>query len=206
MSRTALVSVTLALSLTSIGCEQASAPEAPRASTAIDAKQLRPTSFTFTKVPPTQAIQAITSPVAGLETIVFSMVATEAQGMVVKQFGFMISGSLQTGDVGNYQLIYYPDGLAKPGVVVGTNDGSTWVAPGGSPSSFIYFDLASPITIPKKKSFTALFALRADVNGTGTFFFYPSVQTCLVNANGVDQDVTWFGGDLPLRGDQFNVN
>ncbi|HET7187431.1 MAG TPA: hypothetical protein VFI52_04725 [Gemmatimonadaceae bacterium] len=187
------------------GCEQPP-PVAPRVPAAVEAKVPVPTSFTFTKVPATNATHAITSPVTNLETIVFSMVAARADGMVVKQFGFMISGSLQAGDVRNYQLVYYPKGLSKPGVVMGTNDGSTWVAPGGSPSSFIYIDLASPITIPKGKSFTAYFALHADVTGTGTFFFDPRVQTCLVNSGGVDQDVAWFGGDLPLQGDVFNVN
>jgi hypothetical protein len=206
MRRTAVVCSALAALLAASGCEQASAPEAPRTPATVDASKVRTTSFNFTKVPAAVATQAITSPVGSLETIVFSMVATEAQGMVVKQFGFAISGSLQAGDVGGYELVYYPKGPSKPGVVVGTNDGSTWVAPGGSPGSFIYFDLASPITIPKGKSFTAYFALRANVTGAGTFFFYPTVQTCLVNAGGVDQDVAWFGGDLPLRGDLFNVN
>ena len=206
MRSTAAVCAALATSLVASGCERTSPPEAPSGPAAVDAKVVRMTSFTFTKVPATVATHAITSPLTSLETIVFSMVATQAQGMVVKQFGFMISGSLQAGDVGGYELLYYPAGLSKPAVVIGTNDGSTWVAPGGSPSSFIYFTLASPITIPKGKSFTAYFALRANVVGAGTFFFYPRVQTCLVNAGAADLDVAWFGGDLPLEGDQFNVN
>lgn len=205
MRRNAVVCAALAASFVTSGCEQPP-PVAPRVSAAVEAKVPMPTSFTFTKVPATYATHAVTSPATNLETIVFSMVADRAEGIVVKQFGFMISGSLQAGDVGNYQLVYYPKGLSKPGVVVGTNDGSTWVAPGSSPSSFIYIDLASPITIPKGKSFTAYFALLADVTGAGTFFFDPRVQTCLVNAGGADQDVAWFGGDLPLQGDVFNVN
>ena len=206
MRRATVLFAALAASLAAIACEQASLPEAPRAPTAVGAKAAKTTSFTFTKVPATYATHAITSPATGLETIAFSMVATQAEGIVVKQLGFMISGSLQAGDVGNYQLVYYPDGLSKPGVVVGTNDGSTWVAPGGSPSSFIYIDLATPITIPKGKSFTAYFALRADVTGTGAFFFDPRVQTCLVNDGTGDTDVGALGGDLPLQGDTYHVN
>jgi hypothetical protein len=187
-------------------CDSVPAPDAPRAPTAVSSRVVQPTSFTFTKVPAGYATHAIASPVAALETIVFQLTATQAAGITVKQFGFMISGSLQAGDVRNYQLVYYPDGLAKPGVVLGTNSGATWVAPGGSPSSFIYIGLATPITVPKGKTFTAYFALRADVTGTGAFFFYPRVQTCTVDAGTGDKDVAWFGGDLPLQGDQFTVN
>lgn len=202
--RSAVSTAVLALALLpSAACEKAAlAPAAPHAAAA----RLSLTSITFTKIPPAQANHSIASPLAGLETIVFQMNASQAAGVVVKQFGFMIAGSLQTGDVANYQLFYYPQGLANPGVLVGTNNGSTWAPPGGSPSSFIYIDLSSPLTIPKGKSFTAIFALRADVTGLGTFFFYPRVQTCLVTEAGVDKDVTWLGGDLPLQGDVYYVN
>jgi len=203
--RAALGSLVLAAA-----CEQAPTPAAPEtpaaaaSATAANTKLSKATSFTFTKIPAVFATHDIAAPVTGLQTIVFQMAAVQAQGMVVKQLGFMIAGSLQQGDVGAYQLVYYPDGPANPGVVLGTNDGSTWIAPGGN--TLLYFDLASPITIPKGKSFTAYFGLRADVRGTGSFFFYARVQTCLVNSAGVDKDVAWFGGDLPLQGDQFNVN
>ena len=205
MTRATAVFAALAASLVATACDNAATP-APLTAPAAAAAKVQQTSFTFSKTPPTYATQTVASPATGLETIRFSMVASGAAGIVVKQFGFMISGSLQAGDVGHYQLIYYPDGPKKPGVVMGTNEGTNWVAPGGSPSSFINIDLATPITIPKGKEFTAYFALQADVTGTGTFFFYPSVQTCLVNEAGVDKDVTWLGGDLPLRGDVFNVN
>ena len=204
MRKILAVCAVLAASLAATGCDRATPPTAPSASGVVHTKNAKLTSFTFTKIPAAVANQAITSPVAGLDAIVFQMDATWASGLVVKQFGFTVSGSLQAGDVGNYQLYYFPDGLGKPPVLMATNDGSTWVAPGGF--SFLNFDLATPITIPNGKTFTAIFALRADVNGTGTFFFVPSVQTCLINNGIVDQDVTWFGGDLPLRGDVFNVN
>lgn len=206
MTRATAVYAALAASLLASACDPASPTDAATGPAVAAARAPQLTSFTFTKIPAAQTVQAITSPATGFETILYQMDALGAEGLVVKQFGFMISGSLQAGDVGHYQLVYFPDGLKKPGVVMGTNEGTNWVAPGGSPSSFINIDLATPITIPKGKSFTAYFALRADVTGTGTFFFYPSVQTCLVNNAGIDQDVTWFGGDLPLRGNQFNVN
>ena len=203
MTRTLTAAIALATSMFALGCETSVAPVAPTPTSALSTKIPSLTSFTFTKLPAAIADRAITSPALGLETIVFQMDAGRADGLTIKQLGFMISGSLQQGDVGNYQLVYYPQGLDKPGVVMGTNDGSTWVAPGGT--TLLYIDLASPITITKKK-FTAIFSLRADVIGTGTFFFNPRVQTCLINDGTTDKDVAWFGGDLPLQGDIYHVN
>ena len=203
MRKTTALGIVLVASLVALGCDQG-APTAAKTAPAVSAKAAKLTSFTFTKIPAAIANQTIASPAAGLETIVFQMDAARAAGMVVKQFGFMISGSLQAGDVGNYTLLYYPKGLDKPGVVMGTNDGSTWVAPGGN--TFIFITLASPITIPNGKSFTAVFALRADVTGTGAFFFDSRVQTCLVNDGSGDTDVGTLGGDLPLQGDVYFVN
>jgi hypothetical protein len=204
MKRIHAASVALAVAIATVSCDRAPMPDATTAPVVASAKQARLTSFTFTKIPAAVASHAITSPAVGLETIVFQMDAEQADGFVVQQLAFMISGSLQAGDVVHYQLFYYPDGLSKPPVLLGTNEGANWVAPGGAPSSFITFDFA-PITI-KKKSFTAVFALRADVVGTGTFFFDPRVQTCLVDDGTGARDVAWFGGDLPLQGDTYRVN
>ena len=203
MTRALTAAIALATSLLALGCETPVAPVTPTQASAVSAKAPALTSFTFTKLPALVADQAIASPRLGLETIFFQLDASRADGLTIKQIGFMISGSLQAGDVGNYQLVYYPQGLSKPGVVMGTNDGSTWVAPGGR--TLLYIDLASPITITKKK-FTAVFSLRADVTGTATFFFDPRIQTCLINDGAVDKDVAWFGGDLPLQGDTYFVN
>ena len=203
MRRGITAALALATSLLALGCETSVAPVTPTQAPALSVKTPALTSFTFTKLPALVADQAITSPALGLETIVFQMDASRADGLTIKQLGFMISGSLQAGDVGNYQLVYYPEGLDKPAVIMGTNDGSTWVAPGGT--TLLYIDLASPITITKKK-FTAVFSLRADVTGTGTFFFDPRIQTLLINDGTVDKDVAWFGGDLPLQGDVYRVN
>ena len=203
MTRSITAAIALATSILALGCETSVGPVTPTQSAAVSARTPALTSFTFTKLPALVADQAITSPILGLETIVFQMDASRAEGLTIKQLGFMISGSLQAGDVGNYQLVYYPQGLDKPAVVMGTNDGSTWVAPGGT--TLLYIDLASPITITKKK-FTAVFSLRADVTGTGTFFFDPRIQTLLINDGTVDKDVAWFGGDLPLQGDVYRVN
>lgn len=203
MRKTLIAAITLATSIVALGCETPVAPVILTPASALSAKTPALTSFTFTKLPAAVADQTIASPASNLETIVFQMDASRADGLTIKQMGFMIAGSLQVGDVGNYQLVYYPDGLAKPGVILGTNDGSTWVAPGGT--TLLYIDFASPITITKKK-FTAIFSLRADVTGTGTFFFDPRVQTCLINDGTTDKDVAWFGGDLPLQGDRYLVN
>ena len=203
MTRPITAAIALATSMLALGCETPVAPVTSTQASAVSARTPALTSFTFTKLPALVAVQTMTSPKSGFETIVFQMDASRADGLTIKQMGFMISGSLQAGDVGNYQLVYYPQGLGKPGVVMGTNDGSTWVAPGGT--TLLYIDLASPITITKKK-FTAIFSLRADVTGTGTFFFDPRVQTCLINDGTADKDVAWFGGDLPLQGDRYNVN
>lgn len=203
MTRPITAAIALATSMLALGCETPVAPVTSTQASAVSARTPALTSFTFTKLPALVAVQTMTSPKSGFETIVFQVDASRADGLTIKQMGFMISGSLQAGDVGNYQLVYYPQGLGKPGVVMGTNDGSTWVAPGGT--TLLYIDLASPITITKKK-FTAIFSLRADVTGTGTFFFDPRVQTCLINDGTADKDVAWFGGDLPLQGDRYNVN
>ena len=203
MRKALIAAITLATSIVALGCETSVAPVIPTPTSALSTKTPGLTSFTFTKVPPAVADQTITSPALGFETIVFQMDASRADGLTIKQLGFMISGSLQAGDVGNYQLVYYPQGVGKPGVVMGTNDGSTWVAPGGT--TLLYIDLASPITITKKKV-TAIFSLRADVIGTGAFFFDTRVQTCLINDGTTDKDVAWFGGDLPLQGDVYRVN
>lgn len=203
MRKALIAAITLATSIVALGCETSVAPVIPTPTSALSTKTPGLTSFTFTKVPPAVAVQTITSPALGFETIVFQMDASRADGLTIKQLGFMISGSLQAGDVGNYQLVYYPQGVGKPGVVMGTNDGSTWVAPGGT--TLLYIDLASPITITKKKV-TAIFSLRADVIGAGAFFFDTRVQTCLINDGTTDKDVAWFGGDLPLQGDVYRVN
>ena len=203
MKRVIAESIVLAAAVFAAGCESPIAPRAPSPVPATSTKLPALTAFTFTTIPATVVDQTITSPALGLETIVFQMDASRADGLTVKQLGFMIAGSLQAGDVGNYQLVYYPDGLSKAGVVLGTNDGASWVAPGGN--TLLYIDLASPITITKKK-FTAVFSLRADVTGAGTFFFYPRVQTALINDGVTDKDVAWFGGDLPLQGSVYHVN
>ena len=203
MKRGIAAAIALAISILALGCETSIAPVTPTPASAVSVKTPALTSFTFTKLPALVADQTIASPVLGLETIVFQVDASRADGLTIKQLGFMIAGSLQAGDVGNYQLVYYPQGLDKPGVIMGTNDGSTWVAPGGT--TLLYIDLASPITITKKK-FTAIFSLRADVTGTGTFFFDPRIQTLLINDGTTDKDVAWFGGDLPLQGDVYRVN
>ncbi len=187
-----------------IGCENtpAGAPVAPGPA---PAASVAFTSFQFTKIPPQQSFIPVTSPRPALDILTFQMNATQATGIIVKDLAFMISGSLQIGALTRYQLFYYPKGLNKPGVLVGTNNGSNWFPPGGSPSSFIRFTLAKPFPIVKDP-FIAKFVLRADVVGPGTYFFYASAQTMLLNVNGVDEDVTWVGGDLPLRGDQSTVN
>jgi hypothetical protein len=205
MNRLSAFCVAIGASLAIVACEQAPSTVSPSTPPALDAKIPRTPSFTFSKVPAPVTTVAVTSPSVGLETIVFRMDATQAAGIVVKQFGFMISGSLQAGSVGNYQLVYYAQGLTKPGTVIGTNDGANWVAPGGDASSFIRFTLTAPITIPNGNSFTGYFALRADVTGAGGFFFYPRVQTCTVNDGSGDKDVLWFAGDLPVQGNTYSV-
>src|SRR5438128_11048966 len=100
MQRIHAAAVAVAVAIVTVSCDRAPATDTMTAPVVSSAKQARLTSFTFTKLPAAVASHAITSPAAGLQTIVFQMDAVRADGFVVKQLAFMISGSLQAGNVG----------------------------------------------------------------------------------------------------------
>jgi hypothetical protein len=168
----------------------------------MSAARARLTPWTFTKIPTTPATQNVAAPVQGLDALVFEMTGSAVKGDVVKAMAFMITGTLQAGSLTSFQLVYFPAGLKKPGVVVGTNDGSSW-APGPT-TSIVSIDLTSPITTGP--NFKADFILRVDVNGAGSFFFTPELRTATVDVGGVPTLLTGATCDLPLPGDTFYVN
>lgn len=191
----------VAISAAVLACGGTSSVDDPVAAMASGAK-VKASPFTFTKIPATWAAHAVASPVQGLDAMTFEMTASAAKGDILMAMAFMISGTLQAGDVANYQLLYFPDGLKKPGVVVGSNDGSTW-APGPT-TSIVSIDLTAPITMGQ--NFKGDFILRLDVNGAGSFFFSPQLQTAAVDVGGVLTLLTGATCDLPLPGDTFYVN
>ena len=105
-------------------------------------------------------------------------------GTALTQVDFMLIGSLQPGDLANFQLIYYPGGRNKPGVVIASNDGSTWV-PG--PTSFLNLRLATPLVLGS--TFKGFFALLVDVNGSRSYNFAPLLQMVTISVNGTEHQL-----------------
>ncbi|MGE5048880.1 MAG: hypothetical protein ACM3PC_09945 [Deltaproteobacteria bacterium] len=158
--------------------------------------------WTFTKTPAAFANYSIAAPAPAFAVLNFEMTSRGSKDFAVTQMAFMITGTVQVGDLANFQLVYFADGLKKPGVVVGTNDGSTWTP--GATTSIVPIDLATPIVL--NQNFKGDFALNVDVNGTAKFFFSPQLSTVTIDVAGVPQLLVGGTCDLPLPGDQFNVN
>jgi hypothetical protein len=135
-----------------------------------------------------------------VNAMVFTVSANGVAQTRVTKMGFMVTGTLQNSDVANFQLVFYPNGVASPGVVVGSSTGSTW-APGKT-SSIVNIDLASPFDV--QGAFTGIFELRVDVNGVRSFDFQPQLQTVTV-ASGVVEQYVLDTDDLPLPGDSLVV-
>jgi hypothetical protein len=189
------------LSALALACGGAPDDELVDSSTAA-AVNARTATFTFVKVPATWARHDIVSPALDLDAMVFEMSASGARQIQVTRMAFVVSGTAQNGELTHFQLVHYPDGLAKPGVVLGTNDGALW-APGG----ILSFDLSTPVTWQSTKGrFRGEFVLRVDVNGSRTFFFDAQLRTVTVKVNGVEQYLVAGTCDLPLQGDTFYAN
>lgn len=183
------------------GCERVASVVAP-VSPPVRAATLKTTqTFFFTKVPATIVNHSIAS-APDVDLFDFDLTTTKAKDAALTQVEFMVSGSLQLGDVTNYRLVFFPKGRSNPGVVLATNDGSTWVAPGGF--SFITMRLTSPLALGN--NFKGSFAFVADVVGTGTFFVWSRLQTASASFNGVEKFLLEETCDLPMQGDNFYVN
>ena len=158
------------------------------------------TLFTFTKVPtPVSNVSIAAGP--DVQIYAFHLDTDKTKGIELTTLSFMISGSLQAGNLSNFRLVFYPNGFAKPGTVVATNDGTGWT-PGPFPSNFLRLTMAG-FALPQ--NFRGDFGVLADVSGSG-YFFWEQMQTATVTVNGVEQPLeNPTTCDLPLLGDTFHV-
>ena len=155
--------------------------------------------WTFAKTSPVTRYDL--APTArGLDAMPFNVTATGVGSTRVTRMAFMVTGTARTWEVANFQLVYYPDGLSSPGVVVGSTSGSEWKP--GPATSIVSIPLATPVTL--QGDFAGAFALRVDVNGAHPFFFQPQLQTVTID-DGAEHDLLQTE-DLPLPGDTFYVN
>jgi hypothetical protein len=157
------------------------------------------TPWTFTKAEDVSQGRPVASPAQGIDALVFEARSSGAEGDKLTRMAFRVTGSVAVGSLSNFQLVHFPDGIAKPGVVVGRNDGATW-APGAKTTT-IEIAFAEPLAV--SRNFKGQFALRADLKG-GPAFFTPELRTVTFASSGVEQFLT-ATCDLPLRGDTFNV-
>ena len=156
--------------------------------------QAAPWTFTKLSGPPTLA-----APAQGAETLVFQV--STAPGASVTRMGFQLTGKLPVGSVTNFELVAYPAGIGAPGIVVGTNDGSTWRPNAAS----AVFDIA--LTTPFALGASGVtFALRANVNGNSSFFFNTDLRTVQISEGGVERFLLSETEDLPLSGGTLSVN
>jgi hypothetical protein len=169
---------------------------------AVSQLKVKPLPWTFTNVPSALAAQPVTAPVQGFEAMLIGVEANPEKFTAITQMAFMVTGTLQVGDLAYFQLVYFPDGLKKPGVVVGSSTGATW-APDPA-ANVVSIDLTAPLAV--KKSLKAEFALRVDVNGALPFSFTPQLQTVTIDVVGVPQTLGSDVSNLPVAGDTFNVN
>lgn len=184
-------------------CEPAASPVAPPTAATLT-KPINPKPFySFTKSPVTHADYNI-APSGGVTAFLFSLETTGTKSVVVTQMAFQFFGTVRPGDITNFQIIYFADGLAKPGVVVGTNDGATWIGPGGTAANFVTINFSTPVVL--SQNFKGFFALQLDANATQPFFFQPQMQTMTISVGGVEQALPSSTCDLPLGGDTFYVS
>jgi len=158
--------------------------------------------WAFAKTNGAWAPTAVASFTPSVDVLVFNVATKAVPLSTVKQMTFQVVGTGVNSEVVNFQLVFFPDGLGTPGIVVGTNTGAGW---GPGKSHVVTIDLQTPVAFQGANS--GYFALRAGVSGPRTFFFQPQLQTVTVagGANGVArliQDTE----DLPLPGDSFFVS
>ncbi|MFL5279194.1 MAG: hypothetical protein ACJ79T_22175 [Myxococcales bacterium] len=154
--------------------------------------------WTFTKL---SAPQPLAAPAQGAETLVFQVGSGSATGASITRMRFQVTGNLPVGSVTTFELVAYPAGRGAPGVIVGTNDGSTW-RPNAAKAVF-EIPLTTPLAVGPS---SVTFALRANVKGGSTFFFNTGLQTVHVSEGGVERFLLDDTEDLPMSGDTLQVN
>ena len=187
------------------GCERAPTPLSPTDGNAVTPalSAVKAATYVFAKIPP-QVLDHTINSGRDVQAFVFSLNTTATKGDALAEVAFMISGSVQAGNLSNFRLVYYPQGLTKPGTVIAANDGSTW-APGPTPADFLRL---RPAAFVLPQNFKGVFALVLDVNaGAAPYFFWTRLQTANAVINGVEQLlVNPMEQELPLQGDTFHVN
>ena len=182
-------------------CDKATSPVAPPTSVAL-VKQVKP-FFSFTKIPVGFASINI-APGPNVTALLFTLETTGTKSTVVTQMAFQLNGNAGPADITNFRLVYFPNGVNKPSVIVGTNDGSTWIGPGGTAANFMTIDLSAPVEL--STNFRGVFALVLDANATQPYIFQPILQTATISVAGVVQGLPSSTCDLPLAGDGFSVS
>jgi hypothetical protein len=158
--------------------------------------------FAFTKLPAAQTSLSTSASAQTVDALAFEMRSIDPSATTVTKMSFQITGTLPVGTLSNLELISFPNGLSAPGVVVGTNDGSTWGH--DAKRAMVEIQLAVPVTLQQNTSNT--FVLRAKVSGASSFFFNPDVHVVTVSSNGLVRPLIAETEDLPLPGDTFRVN
>ncbi len=188
------------------GCQRASTPLSPTDGDAVTTAQtaVKAATYVFAKIPP-QILDHTIAPGRDVQAFVFSLDTTATKGDALAELAFMVSGSVQAGNLSNFRLVYYPQGVTRPGTVIAVNDGSAWV-PGSTPATFLRLRPAAFVLPQNVKG--AVFALVLDVNaGAAPYFFWTRLQTASAVINGVEQLlVNPMEQELPLQGDTFHVN
>jgi hypothetical protein len=166
------------------------------------------TNFAFTRIPPEFVEQHIAAS-PDVPVMTFQIDGADAKTSALTQLQFMIYGAMldgsriPSGTLVNFRLLYYPDGLAGASTVIGVNDGVNW-APGFQPADFLTVNMTPAFAFGRNK-FSGVFALVADVNGSG-YRFNTTIQTARAVIDGIEQAlVNPQTCDLPLAGSSFIV-
>lgn len=206
MKRLTCVVTFIAIACLATACERASTPLSPSTSIAVTpaATSIKGTSYVFAKIP-AQPGNFTIAPGTNVQAFVFSLDTTGTKGQALAELAFMISGSVQAGNLSNFRIVYYPQGLTKPGTVIAFNDGATW-KPGSTPADFLRMRPNPAFALPQ--NFRGVFALVVDVNAAASpYFFWARLQTANAIIGGVEQLlVNPIEQVLPLQGDTFFVN
>lgn len=202
MEKASVALLAVFVSLAPAACNEATSPSTSMTSPTrqVDAKNLKALQVFFTKVPATRTTQTISTG-TGVDLMTFTVSSTYATGLSLTEMSWMVYGSLTATDLSNFELVYYPDGLANPGTVVATS--STFV-PG--PTVSLHMRLNSPLAFDTKNKERMLgtFVLRADVNAPTQMINF-RLSTAAVLEAGVEHLLFEGTCDLPLDGDTFQV-
>ena len=136
--------------------------------------------YTFTKIPAPVSNLTI-APGSDVQIYAFDLTTDKTKAIDLSSLSFMISGSLQAGNLTNFRLVFYP---------------------GPFPANFLSFRLEGFTLGP---NFKGQFAVLADVSGS-SYFFWSQMQTATVTINGIEQLLeNPETCDLPLLGDTLHV-